>query len=239
MFEYKNSLEKSGVFMRKYFNKFVAGILIIVLCMTVTVPALADTGELLEQRIEVTTEATTIQNEMMGLDQYMSYADNQTIVFDTVAALADGYAESIVENVNHNIMSMNSLVLSGEALPGENFTIVQQGNMRDSKITTIAGESKIVTHWDGRVEYYLSVAESRAFYQCLVVGYTLGEAASSALEIFGSYSAPLTAIGSIWLTYTVGMKQQLEIAYLHGTGLIMTTQNEPATGIMHIWFMAQ
>ena len=221
--------------MKKWFKKTVAVVLTAAVALTATVPAFAtaESNSVSENKIMVMQEPGTLDSSVVGLDQYLSYNEDQTIAFDEAAALAAGYKETAVTFVRENITKMNQMVLAGTAVPCGDFKVTTH----TISLFTVS-ESVIVYEWNGYINYYLNLRDSKAFYQCLKVGYTIGQAASDALALV-DYSHVLSSMGAIGTLYSTLMKSQVEMAYALGTGLLMMTQIQPETGAMFVGFTYQ
>ncbi len=215
--------------MRKGLRKLVTIVLTATMALAIGAPAFAA-----EANYEEQTAVTATANAVEGLDQFMSYNSDMTIAFDANAALLAGYTSDAVSYVSSNIATMNQMVLDGTATPSGDFTVTSIANAQ----LRANGVSKIVTHWDGRVEYYLNSVEAAALQRNLEINYSIGEAClDAAVEISGSRT--LEAAAGITNLYTTLLQSSLQTAISHGKGIIMTTQLDTLSGIQHIYFSHQ
>lgn len=222
--------------MRKGLRKLVAIVLTTTMIMGISLPAFAEVTKVdVVPEMMVSEQAVAVAQDKVGLDNYLSYDDNNLIVFNQEEAILDGYSIAAVEDVAINIDRMNELVRTGKAVQNENFSVII---FSATSRATVAGVSDIKYHWDGRVEYYLNSVETIYFYNAFTVGYSVADAAASAL-VFCSGSAPLIAMGSIAIVCNSALYINLCNACSPGTGIIMTLQIDSASGMQYIWFTAQ
>lgn len=137
--------------MKKIISLFTTVILLLSSTMTVFAQEVS-TGIMTYAAPIDESEDTSISE----LEQFLNKDDNGLIVFDTEAALSDGFSNDIITAVEAQISSMNNLVLQGIAYIDENYSAIIL-----LPSTRARGESKVVTHWYGLTEVYMNSDEAQ------------------------------------------------------------------------------
>lgn len=208
--------------MKKHFRKLIAVVLI--LAMTLSTGIITYAAPIDE------AENTSISE----LEQFLSKDDNGLIVFDTEAALSDGFSNDIVTDVETQIASMNNLVIQGTAYIDENYSAIIL-----LPSTRARGESKVVTHWYGLTQVYMNSDEAQDLIDSLSAvgdGATIG----SLLGFLpGNIGSVLGGIAGILGVGTLIYRWQVEQAAAPGRGIIMNIQTNFGTSTQSIWFTSQ
>ncbi|GEM_PF-599300 len=208
--------------MKKCFRKLIA--VVLTLAMTLSTGIMTYAAPIDE------AEDTSISE----LEQFLKKDDNGLIVFDTEAALSDGFSNDIITAVEAQISSMNSLVIQGTAYIDENYSAIIL-----LPSTRARGESKVVTHWYGLTEVYMNSDEAQDLIDGLSAagdGATIGGLLGF---LPGNLGSVLGGIAGILGVGTLIYRWQVEQAAAPGRGIIMYIQTDFGTTTQSIWFTSQ
>lgn len=109
--------------MRKGLKKLVAIVLTATMVFSIGAPAFAQTPYDVSEEVMIQANdlSTSVPQELVGMDSYLSIDEDGTIALDMTSALAAGYSEIAVLGVKSHLDSINEQILTGNMVVGENF----------------------------------------------------------------------------------------------------------------------
>lgn len=208
--------------MKKCFCKLIAVILTLAMTLSIGI-------------ITYAAPANGAENTSISeLEQFLTKDDNGLLIFDTEAALAEGFSHDIVMAVDAHISSMNDLVIQGTAYIDENYAaiILLPG-------TRVQGESKIVTYWYGLTQVYMNSDEAQELINNLSA---VGDSATIGGFLGflpGKFGDALGGVANIVGAGTMIYRWQVEQAAASNRGIIMNIQTPIGSNVQSIWFTSQ
>lgn len=239
----------------KFTKKVISGVLIVSLAFTAVTPAFAQTevkaaeGSISNIMVmDVNEMDTSIPQELVGMDRFLSLDDQGCIQLDADAARAAGYAENLVTGVQGNLDNINAEVQAGNMYVDNTFTArtyQTEISPLDLEWTNGKGYSGIETTWYGDTFIYLNTSEAQCLYnafdsisnQCGQLLVTLNSMSSDpdATQVHNYITSAVVIIGGT----AVLIRSQVGNAKAAGKGIIWTIHQDFNTGAVGWGFGAQ
>lgn len=233
-------------------KKVISGVLIVSLAFTAVTPAFAQTEvETASSNVvlmNMNEMDTSIPQELVGMDRFLSLDNQGCIQLDANAALAAGYAENLVIGVQGNLDRINVEVQAGNMYVDNTFTArTYQSEISplDLEWTNGKGYSGVETTWYGDTFIYMNTSEAKCLYnafdgvsnQCGQLLEKLNSVSNDpdATRVHGYITSAVLIIGGPAML----IRSQIGNAKAAGKGIIWTIHQDFTTGAVGWAFGAQ